>query len=204
MIETWTPLATSTERLLAAADIIETHPERWNQLTWTTVPGIDGPGQFAGKVAVWLGGCGTVCCAAGTGVALTPPDQITATGWREAGAQAYGLSADLARAIFSAPYQPTSMPEVLRLIATLDEPRTLRAAIDAGLRDLCGAGLHGADLTDVNLTDVNLTRADLTRADLAGANLHGADFTDAWVSAGMVLPAGWRRDDDGRCKRVTP
>jgi len=166
---------TTTARLLAVADAIELHPDQWDQATWV------GGREGTNDPATWQGHgapeCGTTCCAAGWGVALTPLDVELPEGWRDAGAVAYGLEQDLAKAIFAAHYSPASMPDVLRLIAGIPEGRrTVRAAIDAGLRDLAGADLAGADLVWANLRGANLSGAYLVGADLYGVNLRGVDL----------------------------
>lgn len=173
-----TTYATTTERLLAAADLIEQFPDRWNQRSWVRgEEGTDDPGEWQGHGPPEYG---TTCCVAGFGVALTPRSVELPNGWRDAGATAYGLDDDLARAIFAGDYDPESMPDVLRLIAEVPEgERSLRAAIDAGLRDLYGANLSGANLSGANLYGADLRWAILSWANLSRANLRWADLSGA-------------------------
>lgn len=107
---------------------------------------------------------------------LTPADGVDPDwSWEDAGAAVLGLGDSLAQAIFTATYQPDDLPGVLRLLAGLGEPRTLRAAIDAGLRDFAGADLSGAYLDGADLTGANLRGAEVIGADLTGARRYPSD-----------------------------
>jgi len=179
---------TTTARLRAVADLIEAHPERWDQELWTGEKKA-GPLDEVGRG----GDCGTTACVAGWAVRLTPTGTIppeTEAEWEEAGRDALGLSDDLAWVLFDADFAPESMPGVLRLIATIPEGgRTLRTAINAGMTDL-----HGADLNRTNLRGANLDGADLRGADLSRTNLSGAYLDGALADEGTILPANcnWR------------
>ena len=182
-----TTYETSTERLLAAAGALWAEPDRWFQATW----GARDPADIAGRGTDT--DCGTTACAAGWGVRFTPPALLAEVDdWHAAGAVAFGLEGDLARAIFAAVFAPASMPAVLRAVAALPEGgRTVRALVDAGWKDWQGANISGADLSGAdlvgaylvgaNLVGANLNAADLNAADLTGANLNAADLVGAYL-----------------------
>lgn len=193
---------TSSERLFAAATMIQKYPWLLDMTRWTADPNAT-PADVRGK-GVTSPNEGMHLAA--IGVALTSPSVELRDGWCEAGADAFGLDDDLAMAIFDAAYAPHSMHVVLRLLADLPEPRTLRAALDAGLRDLAGANLTGVNLTGMdftaatipgvflsvavmrgtgfrmaNLADGDLRECDARGADFRAANLRGVDFRGADV-----------------------
>lgn len=94
---------TSTERLRAVADIIESDPEHWNQETWTSVPG-----SVPRRMAETYAGqdsreCGTTSCIAGWGAIVTPASAAPFNRfftWEGTGRAAFGLSAELADQLF--------------------------------------------------------------------------------------------------------
>lgn len=167
----YAPVDGTTERLLALADAIEQHPEYHNQGAWVKDPDrlIENPMGFKGK---GIYGCGTTFCIAGGLVLLTPDGEDFGYGttddegvrvaydWAYAGQLAGGLEPDLADAIFSPEYKPDDMPSVLRIIASVPEgERTVRAVIEAGLKELQGANLIGVDLRGLDLTGVDFDMA---------------------------------------------
>ncbi len=193
---------TTSERLLAVADLIEAHPERWDQQTWADTSD-DTPESPTGQVGRGPE-CGTTACVAGWAVRLSPSELIDGElDWEGAGAVALGLSPDLAKAIFAGSYAPVSMPATLRLLAGLAEPRTLLAAIRAGA-NLRGADLGGADLTCADLGGADLTCANLTCANLRDADLGGANLGPVGTRARrtVTIPAGWTITDTGTIQRT--
>jgi len=192
---------TTTERLFAVADLIEAHPDRWDQELWTGGGEEAGPLDEEGRGGDCGGG---TACVAGWAVRLTPAGTLPETRdeWHDAGREVLGLSDNLAEVLFDAEFAPESMPGVLRLVATIPEAkggRTLRAAINAGMTDLRGANLHGANLRGTNLSGTDLSRANLSRTNLRGTNLSGtnlsmADLDGALADEGTILPAncGWK------------
>ena len=115
---------TARGRLIAAARMIEQHPENHDQDTW-----VAGPGSPYGLSAVELSdsasiSCGTTCCAAGWGIATTPGDLLP-RGWRgtsyiDAGANAFGLDYGAASVLFYSGSMPAkNTAKVLRDLAAL-------------------------------------------------------------------------------------
>lgn len=168
---------TTTERLLAVAAHIESHPDEWVQSVWTG-SNVGRPDDEKGR-----GECGTVACIAGWAVRFTPKDFPLDTTWSVAGAEALGLHQHLADAIFHSDYAPADVASELRLLARLPEPRTLDAAIVAGL-DMTGADLQGVDLTEVH--------------DLSA--LGDAFLDDARVRPSAVAPPGWLNTGGSLCR----
>lgn len=118
-------LKTSTERLLAVADIVEANDERWEQGEWSAITNYD-PTKIHERHT-----CGAYGCIAGWGVAMTPksaPIDIY-THWREAGSIALGVDASLCADLFSGYLADDLRPDVrrrrvakaLRWLATLPE-----------------------------------------------------------------------------------
>ena len=183
----------TTERLLAVADILEAAPERWEQDFWFVEErDSDRSTWSSGEMSVdafpavtdahGRGVCGSYACIAGHAVMQTPLDVPLPGSWSEAGRVAFGLERDLGHAIFVDTYAPADVVGVLRLIAAIPEgQRCLRAAIDAGLRDLAGADLSSADLTDVDLSHADLTGVDLSHTNLSGADLSGANLAGSFM-----------------------
>ena len=91
---------TSTERLLAAADLIEANPSRHDQTIWMTETARDAVDDLveftplnANEV---MSRCGTAACAAGWGTALTPKVELVGCrNFIDAGRAAFGLQGDL-------------------------------------------------------------------------------------------------------------
>lgn len=112
---------TTTERLLAVADIIDLNPERWDQSCWIDTGDMAIPGGVYGRGME----CGTTACIAGWAVILTPRPTDAPMGydWYWAGAQALGLDVDFAEYLFRAtlPLDHTEVADVLRRLAKLDE-----------------------------------------------------------------------------------
>lgn len=117
---------TTTDRLLAVAQIIEEHPEKWDQGLWRGDCMV--PDQAHG-----LGECGTTACVAGWAVTLTPKHVVLRGDYYgQMGADALGIEyAPLANRLF---FSGTSgqringwrdatphMPDILRIIATFPE-----------------------------------------------------------------------------------
>jgi len=194
---------TTTERLFAVADLIEAHPDRWDQELWTGGGEEAGPLDEEGRGGDCGGG---TACVAGWAVRLTPAGTLPETRdeWHDAGREVLGLSDNLAEVLFDAEFAPESMPGVLRLIATIPEGgRTLRAAIEAGMTDLRKAGLRGANLSRANLRRANLSGASLGRtnfegADLRKANLCGAILREANLNGTDLRWADLRGADLGK------
>lgn len=119
---------TTTERLLAVADLIEARPALWDQEHWW-----DGACQIRPDDVTARGYCNTQGCIAGWAVALTPTGQfgLLDCGWTEAGAMALGLSEALAYHLFHGNLEMSvaMMVDVLRRLAGTDE-RTMANTIN--------------------------------------------------------------------------
>jgi hypothetical protein len=121
---------TTTDRLLAVADIIDLSPERWDQGCWFACELVEPqPLDVTGRGMT----CGSVGCIAGWAVALTPLSPHTSfwKSWDVAGRHALGLNASVALRLFRAdlPMGPGEVADVLRRLAKLEE----------GERSLAGA-----------------------------------------------------------------
>lgn len=114
---------TTTDRLLAVADIIDLTPERWDQGVWFASAHVEQPNptDIAGQGVE----CGSVGCIAGWAVALTPRSAQNAfwRTWDVSGRQALGLSTSLAFPLFRGdlPMGPGEVADVLRRLAKLPE-----------------------------------------------------------------------------------
>lgn len=127
---------TTTERLLAVADVIETHPAQYRQRTW-----YDDDFVCSGDPRVVHGRgyqCDTTACIAGWAVALTPaefqlPEPNEASEyWTDAGATVLGISGALARHLFNGGLRASAatVADILRRLATLPEDqRTIADAL---------------------------------------------------------------------------
>lgn len=135
---------TTTERLLVVADIIENHPDRWDQASWVVDPGDDDGDEWP-EDQVGLDGdtCGTQCCIAGWAVRYTPelppyrgmypnaPEYLTKWGWEQAGAYALGLEQKLANVMFFTDWGQELTVKALRALAEMPEgQRTLENLYD--------------------------------------------------------------------------
>ncbi len=124
---------TTTERLLAVADLLESRPELWDQRTW----GEDYEREMTPQDCAQLHVCNTVACIAGWGVRYSPVELVTDLSWSKAGAAAFGLSEDLADVLFMSTFYPPSVPETLRQVASIKEgERGLYGALQVGMRHL--------------------------------------------------------------------
>lgn len=148
----------TADRLRLVADIIEAYPKRWDQMTYTSI--LDGYDDEESPTNVYVDDvhdCNTTFCVAGWGTLLTPPDVIalhlqelqdedrdayyfthlTATEeWDFGGTLAFCFDDDLATTVFNnMTNDPTEMARLLRNLADLPEPRTLKAARAAGVFD---------------------------------------------------------------------
>lgn len=123
---------TTTERLRVVADHIEAHPNLFDMGYFVSGDEIINPEEHAGRVD-----CGTACCAAGWGVAFTPPEQINSRNWMRAGGIAFGLDDELGDRLFLAvDLDASGMAGVLRALADMpEEDRTWRN-VDIEVRDL--------------------------------------------------------------------
>lgn len=139
----------TTDRLLAVADIIEFHPERWNQTEWCEdTHGREPSVQAAVGRADEMADCGTRGCVAGWAVMLTPAgllDLADASAWSHAGRVALGLEHDLANSLFDPcfPADAELMAELLRYIAKVPEGRRTVEAVEAILPAYLKARIHG-------------------------------------------------------------
>jgi hypothetical protein len=147
---------TTTDRLLAVADIIEHDPSKWEQMDHYYEDG-DGrdddywePADVAGRPA----DCGTTACIAGWGIALNPNyTRLLGLSWPHAGAVSLGLRDSLAHVLFDADLhgEPSEVAELLRHIAKVPMgDRTLGRVDDvlpdelrAVLRTSCAHPFHG-------------------------------------------------------------
>lgn len=119
---------TTTDRLLAVADIIEFEPEKYDQEYYAYEQGNNHREEPDVLGVAGLGSaCGSVCCVAGWAVHLTPREQIhPAHDFEEAGAIGLGLTIDCASELFDGENPHVfEMPELLRRLSKCDEPRTL-------------------------------------------------------------------------------
>lgn len=126
---------TTTERLLMVADLIELHPERWDQESYVMDGNcsINDPEDVAGS---GLPKCGTTLCVAGWGVALTPAAELAhLDDWDEAGSKALGFDEALGEYLFYRIGDPNDgsaqairkvMPGVLRDLAAIPEGERTR------------------------------------------------------------------------------
>lgn len=126
-------------RLLAVADLLEEHPEQWDQHTYI------GPADryFPPKAVAGVGHqCGTAVCIAGWAVRLTPQSQLPSPPeefreWWNTGRMVLGLEEDLANRLFDAnatqSFGRKRLLHALRVIADIPHgKRTLEAAKAAG------------------------------------------------------------------------
>jgi hypothetical protein len=126
-----------TARLRAVADIIEQHPEKHDQNSFTSE---DAPWystyEAAGSASEVR--CGTTACVAGWAVLLTPKSQTDefTDDWSDDGAKALGLDDDLASEIFYgwSNRQRRWIPDWLRALADIPTgKRTLDEAMARGI-----------------------------------------------------------------------
>jgi hypothetical protein len=113
---------TTTDRLLAVADIIDLTPERWDQAYWFLIDD-DEPNL---RELIGQGHrCGSVGCIAGWAVALTPRSAANGywLSWDVAGRHALGLHMSLAVQLFRGelPLGAADVADVLRRLAKLPE-----------------------------------------------------------------------------------
>lgn len=116
---------TTTQRLLAVADIIEQQPGRFDMENWVASGDED---QVVPTRPVLLAGlandldCGTTCCVAGWAIALTPRHQVLVEDWTTAGARSLGLSYMFAATLFMAIYvEHSDLANCLRALARMSE-----------------------------------------------------------------------------------
>ena len=191
--------SSTTERLLAVADELEAHPERWDQGVWAR--GLsDDPSLVAGR-----GLCDTPGCFCGHGVMMTPPELLADVhSWHAAGAIAFGFDEDLAAVVFAASWAPASIAAQVRLLASLPEgERSLERWLALPGVDLVGAPnvtLTGGDAS--TLTGGNAStltggyRSTLTggyRSTLTGGDastLTGGDRSTLTGGDGSTLTGG--------------
>lgn len=129
---------TTTDRLLAVADLIEFTPQRWEQrhhyFEDPDTPGRDDERTRPYEVAGAVVSCGTTACIAGWGVVLNPRFQtVVGLCWSEAGRDSLGLESDLADVLFdgSLKGEPSEVADILRYVAKHEEgERTLDAIED--------------------------------------------------------------------------
>lgn len=135
---------TTTERLLAVADIIECHPEQWDQEVWCdSEDGFELPVTKAAGQVDGLLSCGTHACVAGWAVTLHPNATLADwtssedASWLHAGRESLGLHPDLAKALFQydVSASPADMADLLRHIAKVPEGERTFAAVEAILPD---------------------------------------------------------------------
>lgn len=146
----------STDRILAVANTIETHPKAWNQGIWALaaslfdILGTNTP-ENVDELNEW-GECTTQCCVSGWGVRFTPRDDegmqqiITdwqarqgswTTGgperlWHDAGKYALGLEEDMANALFYSSWSEDETVEMLWTLAEIPEgSRNIESVISA-------------------------------------------------------------------------
>jgi hypothetical protein len=120
---------TTTDRLLAVADIIDLTPDRYDQTFWFAIGDEDvteqgteaNPPDVVGRGIK----CDSVGCIAGWAVALTPRSGQNAfwRSWDVAGRHALGLSIGLAQPLFRAdlPMSAEDVADVLRRLAKVSE-----------------------------------------------------------------------------------
>jgi hypothetical protein len=110
---------TTTERLLAVADLIESHPTNYYQEVWWE--------DNDARPATVLGRgyqCDTVACIAGWAVALTPADwNYAGWEWTDAGSCSLGISVGLADRLFYGNFEApvAEVVDILRRLAKLPE-----------------------------------------------------------------------------------
>jgi hypothetical protein len=112
---------TSTERLLAVADIIEHEPKKWEQsdhyfANEQTTDDFVEPYDVAGRPPM----CSTTACIAGWGIVLNPEfTRLHGLSWNQAGAVSLGLRQQFAHVLFDADLhgEPAEVAELLRHIA---------------------------------------------------------------------------------------
>lgn len=132
----------SASLLRAIADQIEEDPDSYDQMNWLE---LDHDGwtehteDLVGATRADLddhldGACGTKCCIAGWAWVLGTKNQpqapvpCTTDHWIAKGATLLGLTSATARNLFDPYYQPPvemSVPDVLRQLADLPEPRSM-------------------------------------------------------------------------------
>jgi hypothetical protein len=115
---------TTTDRLLAVADIIELEPEKWEQHHHYFHDGAEmdddntTPFEVAGRETL----CGTTACIAGWAIVLNPQWQkLAGLSWHDAGLLSLGLADELAMDLFDCELrgEPTEVADLLRHIAKL-------------------------------------------------------------------------------------
>jgi hypothetical protein len=126
---------TTTDRLLAVADLIEFQPDHYDQEVWWADTGATNPEPYrvANRSRI---DCGTTACLAGWGVALSNWSELRSAAagvvhddaWTRAGAAAFGLSARFAERLFSSHTHESlgdvsDVADVLRRLAKLPEDR---------------------------------------------------------------------------------
>lgn len=116
----------TTDRLMAVADVIEAQPDLYHQDEWwverrSGAPLFMDPTFVYGK-ALEERPCRTTGCIAGWAVALSPLARKIRS-WPEAGAEALGISPTLGQYLFSAHFEAPAavVADMLRRIARLPE-----------------------------------------------------------------------------------
>lgn len=148
----------STDRLMAVADLIELHPSVYDQQVWWAQSDPPPPGEFEPGCVYGRGTsafeCATVACIAGWAVALCPRPR-TVDYWPRAGADALGITSQLAAYLFSAHFDaPVEMvADMLRRIARLPEGERTLANMRLVLSDDQLAALIGVRSTYTETDD---------------------------------------------------
>lgn len=144
---------TTTERLLAVADIIELEPEKWEQSAWYFNDGegrncdVCSPASVAGDRPP----CGTTACIAGWAVVLNPQfGALLGASWHMAGAVSLGLDHELALNLFDADLTgtPAEVADLLRHIAKLPAGKRTIGNLEAILPDKLVTVLRTGDGSD--------------------------------------------------------
>jgi hypothetical protein len=126
---------TTTERLLAVADIIEHEPEKWEQTAHyfansETNDDYVSPKDVAGREPL----CDTTACIAGWGVVLNPDwTRVHGLSWNHAGAVSLGLRQQFANVLFAPDLrgEPAEVAELLRHIAKVPMGDRTLARVEA-------------------------------------------------------------------------
>lgn len=150
---------TTTERLLAIAEIIEAGDSRWDQDTWSEVSDKldwddERPEANDINIVSTTHSCGAYGCIAGWGVAMSPPELFATTDnildpWTTAGTEALGVSRNLADFLFEGSLgndlqvadRCERVGRMLRYIASFNEGDR-----DGTLIDACKHILNGGEI----------------------------------------------------------
>lgn len=124
----WFRSASSADRLRYVADLIEQHPDRWDQAQWSTPDDVRS--------------CGSAACIGGWALALmcepSEDDVVSVHDLETDAAQAYGLTEALGEALFygtlsdpdvhngTRTLRPSYLPALMRSLARKPEPRRYR------------------------------------------------------------------------------